>query len=209
MSLHLPNLTNTPPGGWRYTVPETNWKSGSYTNWPQLLDNLKAHYAAAGYDMPSDIFDKVEAQICAENREYCGDGPSLLSRLVGGVKELRHTFHNALTCLSTLVSNRAGSGERPSQQLADARAAVCVACPQNVAIAPCSTCNMATLNRLVERLVGAAKTASDDQLKFCSVCHCNLKAKVWTKHEAIWNHMSDGKKAALPETCWVITEAKQ
>lgn len=207
MSLHLPNVVNTPPGGWRFLVPETNWKSGSYSNWPQLRDNLRAHYESAGYSMPSDIFDKVEAQICEENKEYCNGNPSLFERLVNSAKNLRHTFNAAYTCLVTLVSNRAGSGERPTQALADSRAGVCAVCPENDAIEPCSHCNMGTINRLVEKLVGAHKTTSDDKLKFCKVCHCNLRAKVWTKHEAMWNHMSDAKKAQLPKSCWLVTEA--
>ena len=203
---HLPNTTNTPPGGWRYTVPETQYKTPGYSSWPQLRGILQSHYTAAGYSVPDGLFEKVEAQICEAHPDYCCNDPTLVQRFVSGAKSISHTFHTALSCMATLMSNRAGSGERPTQILADARAAVCAACPENGDIEPCNHCNINTLNRLIEKLVGAHKTSSDASLKFCQVCHCNLRAKVWTKHEAIWNHMKDKTKARLPETCWLKTE---
>jgi len=204
---HLPNLTNTPPNGWRYIVPETGHLVGPFTGWAQLYQNLKLHYDAAGYDMPEDIFDKVEAQICENYQEYCGGGPSLFKRFVGGVAGLSHTYHNAFQCLATLISNMAGGGERPDQTLADSRAAACVECPENGEIEGCTHCNMKTLRHAIERIVGSRKTPSDGALKFCKVCHCNNKAKIWVKHEAIWKFTSDANKKRLPETCWLKVEA--
>lgn len=204
----LPNTTNTPPGGWRYVVPETSWKCGPFSNWPQLHDNLKLHYDSSGYVFPSDIFDFVEKQICDENTEYCGEAITFMGRFINIATSLRHTFSAAYSCLVALVSNRAGSGERPTQELADQRASVCAVCPENGDIESCNHCNIKSINRLVEKLVGARKTTSDSQLKFCKVCHCNLRAKIWTKHEAMWNHMSDSRKEALPDTCWLKTESK-
>jgi hypothetical protein len=157
--------------------------------------------------MPENIFDLVEQSICAEFPEYCGATPSFVRRVIDGVKNASHTFHAAHRCLITLVSHRAGSGERPSQELANARAAVCADCPMNQEIHACSHCNIATLNRLVEKLVGKITTPYDSQLKACAVCHCNLRAKISTKHEAIWRFMSLGEKKQLPANCWIITEA--
>src|SRR6188474_974395 len=72
---HFPNYVNTPPGGWRYVVPETGKTIGPFSNWKQLRDVLAGHYMSAGYDMPGDIFEKVEAQICNNFPEYCGEPP--------------------------------------------------------------------------------------------------------------------------------------
>ncbi len=207
MSQRFPNYTNTPPNGWRYIVPETNQAIGTYMSWAQLYSNIQRHYEASGYKMPEDMLRKVEAFICSKEPEYCGeviDNPGGPQTFMESVK---HTFHAAYQCMATLVSNRAGSGERPSQELANYRAAVCAVCKENDVIHPCNHCSMKTLNVLIEKLAGSGKTPSDAQLKFCKVCHCNLKAKIWTKHEAIWNHTSDSIKEKLPATCWLKTEA--
>jgi len=205
----LPNYTNSPPGGWRYVVPETGKTIGPFSGRKQLKDVLGGHYQSAGYTMPGDILDKVEAQICENYPEYCGEAPQgYVERFVEGTKSLYHTFSAARQCLATLVSNRAGSGERPTQELREARAKTCVECPMNQEIQKCSHCNLSTLNSLINKLAGAVKTKYDDQLKFCAVCHCNLRAKIATKHEAIWNHMPQSQKERLPENCWLVTEAK-
>jgi hypothetical protein len=211
----LPNYTNSPPGGWKYLVPETGKTIGPFSGWKQCSEILRGHYLSAGYEMPKDIFEKVEAQICGNFPEYCGEPPKgYVERFIAGVKSAYHTFHNAKQCLITLVSNRAGSGERPSQELLDSRAKTCSECPMNLPIIECSTCNMATLNSLIQKLAGAGKTMYDDKLQFCAVCHCNLKAKIATKHEAIWTHMAREQKERLPRegvngstiTCWLISE---
>lgn len=198
-------------------VPETGRRTGTFSSWPQLERVLKDHYSSAGYEMPKDIFDKVEAQICANYPEYCGDPETgFMDRVTDAIGNLRHTFQNARQCLVTLVSNRAGSGERPTQELLEARAAVCVECPMNQELQSCSHCNSDTLNGLVEKLAGARKTPYDSKLKSCAVCHCHLRAKIATKHEAIWNHMNKAQKDALPRegingstiTCWIVSELK-
>lgn len=203
---HLPNLTNTPPGGWRYTVPETGIVRGPFSGWHQLYDDLKSHYQATGYKIPENIFDLVEQSICKDFPEYCGAPTSFIQRVGNALKSMGHTFNAAHRCLITLVSHRAGSGERPSQQQINARAEVCASCPMNQDLEFCSTCNIATLNRLVQKIAGSMTTPFDAQLKSCAVCHCNLKAKIATKHEAIWNFMPEDQKKLLPETCWIKTE---
>ena len=204
---HLPNLTNTPPGGWRYVVPETSKTIGPFTGWVQLKMNLEAYYATIGYPVPADLFAKVEEQICAANIEYCGESYSgmVVGKAVAGAK---HTFHAAVQCLGTLISHRAGSGEKPALELQEARAQVCVACPNNTDITPCSVCNISVLKNLIQKLVGAKKTSVDAELKYCSVCHCANSAKVATKREAIWKHMPDWQKKGLPPTCWIMVEEK-
>jgi hypothetical protein len=204
----LPNKTETPPGGWRYTVPETSKTVGPYSGITQLLENLKGHYHAAAYEQPGNLPELIEKQICDENPEYCGEEgvPSMTQRFL---KETKHTFHAALRCLATLVSHRAGSGERPQLADQERRALTCVACPKNQPIQQCSTCNNKSLNNLIEKIAGAKKTSVDAQLQYCEVCHCGLRAKIATMHSAIWTHMPENQKKQLPESCWIILEAKE
>src|SRR2546421_728471 len=98
MSKALPNLTNTPPGGWRYAVPETQKTLGPFSGWIQLQEQLHGHYHAAGYPVPANLFDLVQVQICNAQPEYCGDiivqGP-----LSSAIQATKHTFHAGLQCL--------------------------------------------------------------------------------------------------------------
>lgn len=208
MTRSLPNLSTTPPNGWRFVVPETGKRIGPFTGWVQLRDQLAAHYHAAGYEMPADIFQLVVAYICDQEPTYCGDEQAVPAAPQGLLTATRHTFHAAVQCLSTLMSHRAGSGERPSAELQEQRARVCVVCPANTDVQGCSVCNWRTLKGLIEKLAGAKPTSVDSQLKFCSVCHCSNRAKVATKREAIWSHMPEGQKKALPAECWLVTEGQ-
>lgn len=204
--MSLPNTTTTPPGGWRYTVPETIKEVGPFSGWDQLREKLIEHYRSTGYAIPQNLFQLVEVQICSKQPEYCAE-PTVMNRLYAAMGSIGHTFHTALSCLRTLVSN--STAEKPTQAMAESRASVCAACPENKDVVGCSRCNMGTLNSLIQKAVGAKKTESDGLLKFCSVCHCNLRAKIWTNRESIWKHTSEADKKRFPETCWLKTEGSQ
>lgn len=204
--MSLPNYTTTPPGGWRYQVPETGRIVGPFSGWDQLKTNLTEHYRSTGYSIPEKLFEMVEAQICEKQTEYCAP-PTIASRLFLAMGAIGHTFHTALSCLRTLASNSVG--EKPTQELAESRAKVCAVCPENKEIVGCSRCNIGSLNSFIQKVVGAKKTESDGALKFCGVCHCNLRAKIWTGREAIWKHTSDADKVKFPESCWLKKEIPQ
>lgn len=187
-------------------VPETSKIIGPFAGHRQLIDNIKAHYKAAGYEEPNELFARIEAYICEQEKEYCGEQVQPVWSIGKVLSATYHTFHAAHQCIATLTSHRAGSGERPSQELQEQRAQICVACPQNTDIEPCSVCSVKTLQRAIEKLAGAKKTTVHDKLKFCGVCHCANTAKVATKLEAIWNHMPERQRKALPKTCWIAIE---
>lgn len=202
----LPNRVNSPPGGWQFVAPETGHRIGPYNGLVQLTENIRAYYKSVGYPMPTNILALVEQQICDNNPTYCGDlePRTFVQR---AVKDVKHTFHAAVQCISTLVSHRAGTGERPALEDQERRAQVCVVCPKNQPIQKCSTCSNKQLNTMIEKIAGAKRTSVDAQLQYCEVCHCGLRAKIATMHSAIWNFMPESQKEALPETCWILTEA--
>lgn len=204
---HLPNLTNAPPGGWRYRVPETGQKFEG-ASLSGLIENLKAHYHANGYELPDSLPALIEAYVCGEVGEYCDGNASSLpktERVTGG--GLAHTFHVVLQGTKTLISWVAGGGERVSQALADERAATCATCPENVNPEGCTGCNIAELLRIGEKVAGTRKTTSDASLNACRVCSCLLKAKVWIPHKNLWPHMSEEQKLRLPQACWLVKES--
>lgn len=203
--LALPNITTAPPGGWRYTVPETK-QSFAESNLEALLKTLKAHYRATGYDVPLDLVERIEAFICAEVPEYCGAGPSALSQVVGKIEDAVLTFHAVIQGMRTLAGWVAGSGERVALEVAEKRASICARCPLNVQPKGCTGCNMGVLRQLTEKFVGGKRTSYYEQLKACKACACQLNAKVHLPRSNIWPKMSEKQKAQLPSECWLVTE---
>lgn len=209
----LPNLTNIPPGGWEYKIPETG-KIVVGSNLPDLKARISSQYVGAGYQVPDDIDFKIEAYMCGLDRmaDYCEERKdSIFSKVVKSLVrsgELYHTFHAAVQCMRTLISHIGGTGEKITQEVAETRSATCAACPKNSNVAGCTACNKGVVGQLIGKIVGARATSHDGQLMFCQVCHCNTRAKIWVKHEAIFKHMPEGQKKDLPETCWILTEVK-
>jgi len=204
MSLALPNTTNVPPGGWFYTVPETGARFTG-ANYPHLESQIIGHYHVAGVEAPSrdGLFQRVQEGICAEHPDYCGAAVTV-NPSSGNAGQ--HVYQMALQCLRTLIAHLAGSGERVTQEHAERRAGVCVTCPQNQILEGCSRCNMNTITVIVSKIVGAKKTSVDDRLRSCAVCHCTLRAKIWVRHSAAWNHMPEKQRKQLPPHCWLVTE---
>jgi hypothetical protein len=213
MPITLPNITNCPPGGWEYKLPETE-RIVNGSNLHELLEKIQSAYAGAGYQAPADLELKVEAYMCGLERMqgYCEDrSDSIFSKMKRSLFQagnLAHTFHAAVQCMKSLISHVGGTGEKITQEVAESRASVCAVCPKNSDVTGCKNCNKGVIGQLIQRVVGARKTLHDGQLKFCDVCHCYTAAKIWVKHEAIWKHMPEGQKKALPETCWIVKESQ-
>jgi hypothetical protein len=209
----LPNLTNCPPGGWEYRIPETE-KTLTGSNLNELLAKLQSQYSGAGYPIPKDIEMKIEEYMCGLDRmkDYCEErSQSIFSKMVSTITragELYHTFHAAVQCMKTLISHVGGTGERITQEVAESRGATCAVCPRNLNVSGCKNCNKGVIGQLLQKVVGARATTHDNELMFCEVCHCNTRAKIWVKHEAIYKHMPEGQKSVLPETCWILKEAQ-
>lgn len=196
--------SQSPPGEWQFRVPQT----GQYfkgSNWPQLQEQLLAHYRASGYSPPEDLYGAVEEFICSNNPDYCdGDAPALKLAL----HQLSHSFTNVLTGTRTLASWVAKGRPYVSQQQAEDRAAVCVGCPFNTPAESCSSCNKGVLKDAVMLVIGKKSTSRDAQLASCRICGCSIPAKLWLPLDSITDHMPLDRQAALPDHCWVKTEAK-
>lgn len=193
-------------------IPETG-KVVKGSNLNEILAHISAQYVGGGYQVPDDINLKIEAYMCGLERMhgYCENRAVSIfdnsQKPLSKSGNLYHTFHAAVQCLRTLITHRGGTGEKITQEVAEARGAICAGCPKNSTVSGCSKCKEGVIGQLINKLVGANKTSRDAELKFCEVCHCTVSAKIWTKHEAIWKHMPEGQKKALPETCWILIEA--
>lgn len=199
----LPNKTYSPPGGWRYRVPETGQVFRGVSEY-QLLDQLQSHYKANQLVAPDDLAARIEQFVCAQEPDYCTDAHGQTAPPRGG---LFHDFTNILRGTRTLLAWKLKGGALVEPALSERRARTCVGCPQNDEPQGCTSCNMPTLKRLVTELVGDRRTSVHDQLKACRVCSCQLAAKVQLQIDVLWSNMPDDQKTRLPETCWLVQEA--
>lgn len=110
-----------------------------------------------------------------------------------------------------LWSDWLGDGGKPvEQELAQARANTCLACPMHehkafweLLAAPAST--WAKQQIAIKNTVDL-KVKREDELHVCSVCWCVLKLKVHVPLKHITSTMPEEEQARLPETCWIRKE---
>lgn len=211
-SLQLPNRTTTPPGGWRYRVPETGQEfppKGTFWVAPdQLMNALRKHYQANGYVEPPDLLWRVEQYICGQIPGHCVEASGLPAHQPAyGAPS---TFHTVMQGTRTLVSWAVGGFQRVPVEHAEARASVCATCPENVIPKGCNGCNLNSMRELVGRIVGTRRHAYSDALKdrACRICQCGLEAKVQLPFDVMWPHMPEAQRVALPSYCWLLKEAE-
>lgn len=201
MTYQFPNRVTSPPGGWRYRVPETG-QTFEGVNESQLLEMLRAHYRANELEFPANIKDLIEQQICEKHRDYCVDAggrpPVSPSKMASVAYHLAREYTMRL----------AGIDKRVTQERANDRAAICVNCTENVPREECTQCNMKVLRDLIVKIVGNRGTPFDDRLHVCRVCLCENKAKIHLSLESLKRLTNKEEWAALPQTCWMKIESE-
>lgn len=128
--------------------------------------------------------------------------------------------------LFDMVKSAFTVGEDPyvDKDTAEARAKTCVGCRRfNKPIKTkrgCPTCKpiesasqtAATVSRNLMRFVirkgGHLSTQKDNSLHVCSLCQCELKAKVWVSDKILAKYTDDALAEKMPNYCWV-KQAKQ
>lgn len=198
----LPNNYTSPPGEFQYRVPQTG-QFFRASNWPQLQEQLIAHYRATGYPAPANLYEAVEDFICANHPDYChGEATDIKFAM----QQLAHSFTNVLTGTKTIASWVAKGRPYVTQEQAEARAAVCVTCQFNVPPDGCSSCNKSVLKDAVMLVIGKKSTSRDAQLASCKICGCVIPAKLWLPLASITDHMPLERQHALPDHCWIVRE---
>lgn len=140
-------------------------------------------------------FSKVQS---LANQKQLGAAVEKVKRLWTGVKTLNDWLD---------------SKEPPVEKdLAEKRAATCVACKMNgegdftsLFTAPAAGAIKRQLERLSQRNIS---TSLDDKLRVCTACLCPLKLKCHTPMKYITPHLSDGVMDDLRKgnNCWIVSE---
>jgi hypothetical protein len=101
-----------------------------------------------------------------------------------------------------------GGGLKPvDQETANARAAVCIACPRNVPSEGIARA-LNTVGDVLHSIAQAKNemqlvTPFDAQLKTCEACGCVLATKVWVPSEHIKKGITAEVGQKLWEQCWI------
>lgn len=199
----LPNKTYSPPGGWRYKVPQTGQTFRGVSEY-QLLCELQAHYRANQLPLPDGLNDLIEQFVCEQEPDYCTDAHG--QPIHDGKRTFTHNIRTVLQGTATLFTWLVkGEGLVPAPQ-AEARASICVGCNFNAEPQGCTSCNSKVMRLAVEKVVGTRRTSFHNQLRSCRICSCQLAAKVHLPLPSILRFMPEEQLSQLPSHCWILKE---
>lgn len=201
---HLPNLTNHPPGGWRYRVEATGVTLRG-NSMADLAEMVQRHLKANDLREIDQIEEKIEEFICTEKPGYCSN-----SRPIALKPGPQVSFERIISGTRTLASWIIG-GQSVSKEQAIERASICSTCQYNKDLEDCRRCSLRSwLGVIAEGLskLGKGKEATpyDDKLKACHVCLCSLKVKVWVPRDIIAKYLPKDAEKRLPDHCWYKKE---
>lgn len=228
-----------PPQGFIFYQPQTAWwSSPGFTFW-QTVDEIIAmrkknpRFASQWSLDRNDVANELDAFTCLrinQDPNYCeGATEAQKKTSFGGVESQRHS----LSLLQALRESAAAAGDRVenagagiglviewlghglnpvAQGLADRRASICAACPEN---------GRPDFLQRLEGWIGsgvkdlltlkndlALQTPLDAALHHCQVCDCALKLKVWTPLEEVLAHTRAELMPRFPELCWIKRQDK-
>ena len=207
-------------GGWQFFQPQTGWRN------PHAMVGLEASKNAirshrlgnpaitAKHNLSTDPA-VIEQELIVYNQmrgalpkppspvapTFFQRSSSLLpAPVVAAADNIKRAAQGTAVVLDWLQSG----GAPVAQELANRRAAVCVACPKNVegswyTVAPAELIR-ATLSARSDLKL---ETPHDTALKSCDVCRCLMALKVWTPLEFILARTAPNIMAEFPSACWI------
>lgn len=180
------------PRVYKFRDPDVRTKLYEASTMPGLLALIKG-YRAQNELPPIEYLDTVvENFLCGlpEHTGACGPAKPLKRGLIP-------TLKGGIALITNMLYSRFAS-----QEVADARGAICVQCPGN--IFPDKDDFVKWSDDLAEQSVGKLRSAHHDQLGNCAVCTCPLRAKVFWDGEFKFTPRQMKK---FPDFCWQKAEA--
>lgn len=189
-----------PPGGWKYTQPESGvvFTGISYA---QLVEKVLKHRRGNQYDTSAGWESRFEEEFCQQNQlvgtQWCpceNEAPKEARRV--GLEDVRRFLNSAAKAI------KAGGDVFVDQAEAERRASICVAgpdgngCINNAIVPACYGCN--GVRDLILKVRGSRTTVQDSKLRQCMVCGCDNKVKIWLKESVM-----DNEGLEFPDHCWL------
>jgi hypothetical protein len=195
--MHLKELSLAPPGGFRYTQPESGLTMTGLTL-DALLKKVAQHRSNMGYPTPRRLSEEIEEAIC---RSLSPEDQTALCN--NGIRARKSVSWTSVRDFLVSAGSWLKSGEIVPVDEAERRAAICVGCPLNVPLAGCGICQT-TLGALREAVLKRG-TSKDALLLACGVCGCDNKTQVHAPIEALRAGTGHFK---YPDWCWKATAAE-
>lgn len=226
------------PNGYTYKQPETKWRPSRYSSFsamvgqvchhrkgnPKLLERYSADPAEVAEEM--DIFN---AELCVRNGwmkyvEWVEDWqphPKLAARLqeeqaklgavagrVGVYRAAVRAFTGAVTIADWLGSD----GKAVPKEQAEARAQICLTCPQNQK-GDLTSFFTKPVSDLIRRQIKEKdgmklSTTVDDKLGICGACGCPLTLVVHVPLKFKLEHLREPERNNLDKRCWIFSEER-
>lgn len=226
------NLNNLPPAGYQVRIPETGHVTRAHTGLEDTVNEVRKHRQANprfGWSLDKAairawVLNSVEARLRAMPGG-AGLGwlvpdspppdasftpprrPQQPARAELNLAAVAAEPKRIMPGISTLLS-WLGSGLKPvDQSTADARAAICVNCKNNVEMEGLKKA-IGTAGEILHSIAEIRNhmklaTPHDAKLHQCSACWCVLDAKVHVPAAHIKSGMTPEIKAALSQECWI------
>jgi hypothetical protein len=213
-------------GGWVFRQSQTGWVNpmalvGFKASVDAIRNHRLANPAIASKHKLSTDPAKIEQELIAFQQArgalpktaptFFSQARSLLpARVVDAAGEIRIAAQGTAVILDWIQSG----GDPVAQELADQRAATCVACPQNVqgawyTVAPAELLRSAIKGwQQLRNNPFPFETKQGDALKSCAVCKCLMRLKTFVPLEHIVSHTPPEIMGKFPANCWIARRDK-
>jgi len=189
--LRIKRINRTPPGDWYYICHDEFMVKGRF--YEELVSRVARHYKANGEEVPGNLGELVQHQICQRVPE---------SICAGHVK--KHFFPTIRQIESgtrvLLDIWRQGGAALCEQDEAERRAKVCVECKWNIRLTNCKGCVWAY--RIVRRAFQGRGTSMDGRLHACAICGCLNTAQIHCTSDVLQRSTRKDMIEHYPDHCW-------
>lgn len=193
------DLTFSPPGGrFPYLQQETGFRFAEL-DFESLLKVVKAHRDAnnlpIGTNFRYEVMDECCRELLSTYPNWTGaiDDEGRAAILPGR----KWNLEDVKGFLTTVTKFFMSGGSLVAQEEANRRADICTRCPKNADMAECWSCRGVT--GIIQNLRKGKTTPSDDRLKICMACGCDLKTKVWLEKDVMQR-----EGVVYDPKCWMI-----
>jgi hypothetical protein len=217
------NTSQIPPGGWAWYEPSTGWWAPHPIGhtFDQQVKNIIRHRLAnaaltAKHNLSTDpaVVGQQLYQYQQKRGAISGDPlpkltpPASSPHLSGAVKEAVAAVRKMASGSAALLEWEELGLPHVTQEVAEARAMVCVACPKNEKGKSLTEIFTAPVAEMIRKKIERKesinlRTSKDAQLETCQACLCPMKTKVWYPSELVLKRLKPDQKADLHESCWI------
>ncbi len=189
----------SPPGGWKYVVPETGIElKAPYAK--SLKSRIAAHLNANGLPMPdSDVLDDAICRQSGHGEPWCGGAAPKRFTTIGEMITRGSVSRALRTVIHTLRDRKF-----VSQTEADRRMKICEGCPHITSIGLGCRSGCSEEIREMEKIIGKKE---DGPEPVCGQCHCLLRSKVWIPNSTL-DKAEKSSPVSYWRNCWRYDDAQ-